>query len=317
MMKRLIVFILISICLAIPSIAQRKAMLEIDSAQIRIGEQVKATLKIEIEEGEQVKFPFINKFLTDQLEVVELSEVDTQDINNVKILRQTLSITSFDSGSQTIPSFEFVLKKNNSFDTIYSNLALVRVNLMEVDTLKPIKDIKPPLDTPFQRSELWAYLNYLLYLVIFIVAGLILWQYLRLNKPKPKPISAPSLVVEEPADLVALKELEELNKKKDWKTIEGIKDFHEEISIIIRRYIQNRFKVQALEKTSGEVLTDIRKEEIDKDLYKGLNQLLVLSDYVKFAKYKPSAEENELSLKNSFAFVNRTKSEKMKTKVDA
>lgn len=316
-MKRIVFFILTLTWLVGPAVAQRKAILEIDSASIKIGEQVKATLKVEIEADEQIKFPAINKFLTDQLEVVEISEVDTQKMNTVKILSQTLSITSFDSGNQVIPSFQFILKKNNVFDTIYSDRAFLKVSLLEVDTLKEIKDIKEPLDTPFQRSELWAYLNYLLYLVIFIVGGLIVWQYLRLNQTKPKPVVAPLPIREEPADSIALKELEDLERRKDWNSSDGVKDFHEEISIIIRKYIQKHFKTAALERTSAEVLFDMRERMPNKEIYKALNQLLVLSDYVKFARYKPSKEENELSLKNSIAFVKTTRGELTKIKSDA
>jgi hypothetical protein len=316
-MKRPIIFILILYSLAYQSFAQKKVILEIDSSEIKIGEQVKATLKVEVEPGEQIKFPVINKFLTDQLEVVDISEIDTQRINNLSILSQTLSITSFDSGNLVIPPFRFVLKKNNSFDTIYSEKAFLKVNLIEVDTLREIKDIKEPLDTPFRRNELWAYLNYLLYLIILVVAGLIMWQYFRLNKTKPKPVPPPSPVVEEPADLIALKELESLERRKNWNDLEGVKDFHEEISVIVRRYIENRFRIPALEQTSAEVLSEIRSFDLDKEIYKGLNQLLVLSDYVKFARYIPSKEENELSLKNSFVFVRNTKNVAAKSKSDA
>jgi hypothetical protein len=72
-----------------------------------------------------------------------------------------------------------------------------------------------------------------------------------------------------------------------------------------------------LEQTSAEVLSEIRSFDLDKEIYKGLNQLLVLSDYVKFARYIPSKEENELSLKNSFVFVRNTKNVAAKSKSDA
>jgi hypothetical protein len=316
-MKRLVILIFILNCLASHGFAQKKVILEVDSSRIKIGEQVTATLKVEIEPGEQIKFPSINKFLTDQLEVVDVSEVDTQRINNINILRQTLNITSFDSGNLVIPPFQFVLKKDNVFDTIYSEKALLRVDLVEVDTLKDIKDIKDPLDTPFQKNELWGYLNYLLYLVIFIVAGLIVWQYLRLNKTKPKLAPPPPPIIEEPAHSIALKALETLDRKKDWSNPDAVKDYHEEVSVIIRKYIENRFRTAALEQTSAEVLSEMRNLQLDKEVYKELNQILVLSDYVKFARYKPSREENELSLKNSFAFVRNTKSEVAKNKSNA
>jgi hypothetical protein len=122
---------------------------------------------------------------------------------------------------------------------------------------------------------------------------------------------------EEPADSIAMRELEQLKKKKDWNTIEGVKDFHEDISLILRKYIQKRFKMPALERTSNEIMNDIKNRPLDKELIKSLNQILVLSDYVKFAKYKPSVEENEKSLENSFSFIKKTPAENFANKTNA
>ena len=297
---------------------EKKALLELDSSAILIGDQVKATLKFELERGEQVKFPNVDKFLTDQLEVTEVSEVDTQLINDLKILSQTLKITSFDSGNLQIPAFKFVLKrKDNSIDTVSSSPIQLRVDLVAVDTLASFKDIKAPIDTPFQRNELWGYINYLLYLVILIIVIMIVVQYLRLNKSKPKPTPPPPVIVEEPAEFIAIKELEALSQKKDWQTIQGVKDFHEDVSVILRRYLQKKFKMIALERTSGEILNELKNKSLDKELYKSLNQILVLSDYVKFAKYNPTREENESSLNSSFLFVNKTKEGNTQGKKDA
>ena len=292
------------------SFSQEKVQIDVDSTHIKVGKQVKATLKVEVEPGEQIRFPYIEKFLTDNIEVIGVSEIDTQKINSINILRQTLTLTSFDSGNHIIPALKFISRNsNNRIDTLSTKEVLLRVDLVEVDTSATIKDIKDPIDTPFQNNELWSYLNYFLYLIILIVVVLIGLQYFKLNKAKPKPEVIVPAVPEEPADSIALRELEQLQKKKDWDTLQGVKDFHEDISMILRRYIQKRFKMPALERTSSEIMNDIKNRPLDKELVKSLNQILVLSDYVKFAKYKPSIEENETSLKSSFSFIKKTPAE--------
>jgi hypothetical protein len=300
------------------SFSQDKVHIEVDSTQIKIGNQVTATLKVELEPGEQVRFPNIEKFLTDNIEVIGVSEIDTQKINAINILRQTLTLTSFDSGNHIIPALKFISRNaTNKIDTFSTREVLLRVDLVEVDTLAAIKDIKAPVDTPFHNNELWSYLNYLMYLIIFIVVVLIAVQYFKLNKVKPKPEVIVPVAPEEPADSIAMRELEQLKKKKDWNTIEGVKDFHEDISLILRKYIQKRFKMPALERTSNEIMNDIKNRPLDKELIKSLNQILVLSDYVKFAKYKPSVEENEKSLENSFSFIKKTPAENFANKTNA
>lgn len=289
-----------------------KASLQIDSAQIEIGEQVKAVLRIEVDTAVEVKFPSLNKFITDQLEIVEVSKIETRKNDSNKILSQTLTITSFDSGNHAIPVFEFILEtRNESVDTVFSNAAFLAVKYPPVDTTADIMDVKAPLDTPFKNREIWSYLNYLLYGIIIIVGALIGYQYYKLNKPKPKLVMAAPPAPELP-ETIAIRSLEDLNRNKNWDTEDGLKDFYEEVSFILRKYIQGRFKMMALERTSNEILKDIKNRALDKELYNSLNQVLLLSDFVKYAKYRSSKEENVKSLENAFLFVNKTKGAQIK-----
>jgi len=60
--------------------------------------------------------------------------------------------------------------------------------------------------------------------------------------------------------------------------------------------------------TTDEILShlhDLKKE--DKSAFLELKQILVLADLVKFAKWDALPEEQELSLRNAYSFVNSTK----------
>ena len=58
--------------------------------------------------------------------------------------------------------------------------------------------------------------------------------------------------------------------------------------------------------TSEEILAALRGvNEVDL-VHKNLKQMLLLADLVKFAKYHPLPDENELSLMNAYLFVNET-----------
>ena len=48
----------------------------------------------------------------------------------------------------------------------------------------------------------------------------------------------------------------------------------------------------------------ILKEQ--KDLYEQLRKMLTLADLVKFAKWTTTPDENELSLRSAYTFVNET-----------
>ena len=107
--------------------------------------------------------------------------------------------------------------------------------------------------------------------------------------------------------MIALKKLELIQKEKIWAKGE-IKEYHFQITDVIREYIEKRFGVFAIEMTTNEILESFDNIDLisEQDYFK-LKQILELADNVKFAKYKALQNENDLSLKNSFEFVENTK----------
>ena len=60
--------------------------------------------------------------------------------------------------------------------------------------------------------------------------------------------------------------------------------------------------------TSDEIISHLNHLKFESSsAYKALIQILQLADLVKFAKWNPLPDEHELSLSNSFLFVEQTK----------
>ncbi len=51
----------------------------------------------------------------------------------------------------------------------------------------------------------------------------------------------------------------------------------------------------------------MRTKSEEDSVYENLKQILTVADLVKFAKYNPFIDENDLSLMNSYFFINQTK----------
>jgi hypothetical protein len=85
-----------------------------------------------------------------------------------------------------------------------------------------------------------------------------------------------------------------------------IKEFYIEISEIIRRYIEGRFFIPALEETSGEILRELMNQDIDKEIQYKVKEILESSDLVKFAKHKPTSKENNKVINLSKEFIEAT-----------
>ena len=74
----------------------------------------------------------------------------------------------------------------------------------------------------------------------------------------------------------------------------------------MRDYLESRYVIKAHEQTSDEIFTSLRYMDITEENRNALRQVLILADLVKFAKEKPLPQDNEQSMDNAVAFVNRT-----------
>lgn len=111
-----------------------------------------------------------------------------------------------------------------------------------------------------------------------------------------------------PPHILALQQLEKVKEESIWKDGKT-KEYYSSISDSVRLYIEGRFGIQALELTTDEIVRAFKSQVVDAASKEKLQQLLVLSDFVKFAKVLPIEQEHTLALQNAFDFVNGTKRE--------
>ena len=107
-------------------------------------------------------------------------------------------------------------------------------------------------------------------------------------------------------DIIDLSKIDEIKQQKLWQ--QGLnKEYYTLITETLRRYIVERFGINAMEMTSGEILDLIHKHTDTLSVYDNLKQIMELADFVKFAKWSPLPDENDLSMMNAYLFVNQTK----------
>ena len=292
------------------SAQQIKAIARLDSNEITIGQQVKLLLSIQyrVDEGKriQVLWPEITDTIRKEVEVVSQSKIDTTIDKNDPYLftqTQTLNITSFDSGYWAIPPFKFLAGDTNG---IFTDPLLLQVSTMAVDTTQAIKDIKEPYEETYTWID-WIKDNMMVVWVLLgaLLAILILFLIIRYTR-KVKPLMVEVEIPKIPAHIIAFEKLDKLKTENLWQDGK-LKLYHSQLTDIIREYIENRFKIQALEQTTDEILFGFRNVAIDDESKRKLKQLLILADLVKFAKEQPLPNENEMSMTNSYDFINGTK----------
>lgn len=287
------------------AIQAQKVSAVLDTNEISIGEQTKLHLEIEFSAADDVAFPDLRDSLNEFIQIVEKSKIDTSYAENdvtTKILSQNLTITSFDSGYHPIRPILFSVNG----DTLGTEPMLLTVKMVIVPQNADIKDIKDILDVPFTfwdwvKMNKWTIISALV-LIILILLGIYTYRKYK-NSPKVE-IEMPQPLI--PAHEIALSKLEELKSKKLWQNSK-VKEYHVELSYIIREYLENRYDTNSLDNTTDEILYESRSLDMSEEDRNRLTQVLVLADMAKFAKQEPISHENEQSMKNAEAFVVSTK----------
>ena len=287
--------------------AQVTVEVKMDTNMLLIGDQTNFRIKANYPDTYSVNFPVFADTIVKGLEVLNISDIDTNIVDGNIELWQELLVTSFDSGWYEVPPLDFVIgiAGNDRTDTLQSNPVYFGVITMPIDTTQAnaITDIKKPLDAPLTLREVLPIVGITFGALVIILAIVLLVMRLTRKEPifvkKEKP--------KEPAHVIAYRELEQLKDQKLWQQGK-VKEYYSELTEIIRRYIENRYAIQALEMTTDEIIDAFRiSGDLDKELKNGLFDLLVQADFVKFAKASTLADENENNFKFVYHFVNETK----------
>ncbi len=312
-LSRIILFSLISCILNLSSsFAQVEVHAVLDTNVLRIGEQTRLDIYFNYnakqEKNISIEWPSFEDTIIKQIEVLSVTKIDTTfpDKNNPDIIQQHLQllITSFDSGYYAIPSFKFIINKD-TVNPKLTELLMLEVRSVPTDTsIAKVKDIKAPFDEPFDWR--W-YLPYAYWSLAILVVMIILILIIK-KLTKAKPIEVVENKPNIPAHLLALQTLEKIKAEAIWKE-NKTKEYYTSIADTIRLYIEERFKINALELTSDEIIKVFKSQVVDSESKAKLNQILTLSDFVKFAKQIPIEAEHTLTLNNAFDFVNGTKRE--------
>jgi len=261
--------------------AQQQAELKaaVDTTSIRIGEQLNYTLQIKADSTAQVLFPEQPIFAP--FELLEESPIDTLRAQSHYLYTKKYALIQFDSGNYFLPQLQVLV---DGFSKI-ADLIPIRVNPVVVDTMKQnLFDIKPLTEVEKNYDALIS--RILWGLVIGLVCIGIMYTYL--FQKRKKELRAQELPPFERA-IEELKALESENLSEQ----EEFKRYYSRLTDVVRRYLEEEAKIDALESTSEELLAklELRKDagslDLDRKTLMSLRAVLQNADLVKFAKSMP------------------------------
>lgn len=276
-----------------------QATVRADSTVMLIGDQLTIQVLVNAAQGTEVVFPnMASVFENDQLELIDQSEVLVKELGDgTRSFKQTLKVTAWDEGMYAVPALKFSYSGSQTGETT-SNILMLEAQYPAVVTGDStyMADIKPILA---ENYTAWDYIKAFLFNPVTIAAfatilllALIYVLTKVLKKPKP-PKTAEEIILER---LAALEANNPLNQN-------DFREFHTQISFIIREYLSNRFKVLALESPTSEFLPKLSTDQLDTMLYNELQEVLERADLIKFAKASPLAVANKQALDYAYKLV--------------
>jgi len=274
-----------------------------DPVEVTVGDPVTYTVSAVYEEGYHVEFASAGLNLT-QFEIRDLEERGPNKLENGRMEEtREYTVAIYETGEFEIkPARITYWKREDEKDILETDSLKITVKSVMGEESKDIQDIKDPVSVRpafLKFIALGAAALLLLALATFLLAGFLRRARLRRELQPERPARR------EPPHITALRKLGEI----DQKNLPGkgeTKQFYIEVSEVIREYIWERFGVPTMERTTHEIMSDLRAGVMHGEQVDFLHGFLQDADMVKFAKYRPDAPVCAEDMKRARNIIEKT-----------
>jgi hypothetical protein len=250
----------------------------VDRQQILIGEPIH--LMLEATGNSPVSWPALDSL--PHFEFVEKHAVDSTISPGGRSYRQYLTVTSFDSGTWSIPRLPFI----SGNGTFFTDSIPIRIGYTKIDPSKDYHDIKDIVEVP---NTFARWFGWIVAAIVLASVTLVVWL---LRKKKLLKVLAPRFIPRLSPYEEAIRQLDELAGQRLAED-GSVKIFYSRLGEILRIYLYRRMGIASLSETSEELIGQIRQLSLPPQQFMDLAETLRMSDFVKFAKYQPSLADSD------------------------
>jgi hypothetical protein len=215
-------------------------------------------------------------------EFVEKHAADSTISPGQRYYRQYLTVTSFDSGTWSIPRLPFI----SGNGTFFTDSIPIRIGYTKIDPSKDYHDIKDIIDVPNPFARWFGWI-----VAAIVLASVVLVAWL-LGKKKLLKLLVPRFIPQLSPYEEAIRQLDELAGQR---LVEdgSVKMFYSRLGEILRVFLYRRMGIASLSETSEELIGKIRQLSLPQQQLMDLAETLRMSDFVKFAKYQPGLTDSD------------------------
>ncbi|MBT4138599.1 MAG: hypothetical protein HOE48_11825 [Candidatus Latescibacteria bacterium] len=212
-------------------------------------------------------------------EIVEKRSVHSVTLEDGRVQETTdVVMTIFQVGAHEIPpmALRYVLANGDS-GRVASRPIPILIQSVKASGETDIRDVKPPIQIEAQ-IPMWAWL---VLAGLFVLIGVLIW-WLKKRKKRPEIVPPPP-PIDWMAELVKVKKMNLAEQGK-------FKPYYSLLSDILRRCVEAKTTVRAIEETTFEIKRDLLDEGVEEAFVLQIADFLLQADMVKFAKFSPPPE---------------------------
>lgn len=250
----------------------------------------------ELPKEQDMKMMYLSPWQLDTVNVTKQGK----DIPRIMDIEGSVLITSFEEGIYDLPQISVRrMTSDGVADTLVFDPMRLEVKTMPVDTATFVPhDIKGQIRYPLTLAEVLPWLGiFWLSATLIILAVCMIIMHRRKNDP--------AFVRRDPAHIVALRKLDQYRGSKLWAP-DKQKAFYSGVTDTLREYISERYGIGAMEMTTAEIFDEMKNTDVPKELMQETKDLFERADFVKFAKFVASDEDNASALPAAVRFVTET-----------
>ncbi len=279
----------------------------ISPALATVGDRLVLTLTVVRGFDGALAFPRV----TGEIEPFEVLDViihETDERGGDVRERRQYVLTAFETGDLSVPSLAFhYVSPEGDTAVVHTDALVVTIESVvppeERDLGPTPRDIKPPLEL---KRRIWPAIV-IAVLVALVLAGLLyLRRWLRSRRREGPESEVAREVRREAAHVAALSRLGELDRSGLVEQGE-LPRFYLILTDVLRRYILDRFSVDAVDMTTKELGSAMHGADLDLGDEAWTLDLLSYADLSKFARHMPTGERAHDDLVAVRAFVERTR----------
>jgi hypothetical protein len=279
-----------------------------DEAQsFTVGDYITLRLQVRHPGDSQVQFPQLEE-QWGQFEVIEQSQPTTvTNGDGTTSTGQDIIVALFEPGSYQTPRLVVThTTSDGAVEELGAPVIPLRIDSVLIEGDEELRDLKAQAD--MDVPPLWPLILaavLLALLLLGLMVGTVLWLLQRRKQKAAAPVFAVPVFDSRPPEIIAYDELERI-RSLDLPAKSQFKEHYSLVTNCLRRYIEGRYHIHALERTTSEIYNSLTISSIPADAIRDFMNVFIESDLVKFARFRPNAQEAYSLVPKARAIVEST-----------